>query len=632
MLADLPAGLTVAVLTPSQGTSAMVSVRLKAAPHEGIRGAVRVRVEAVAETAGSAALRLTLDLPRCHEPWWLVPGAFYGETRPADCDRRYPRVCDDRLDALTSPTWEVRADRTATPAVFALGSGGAALLGPETTPIGQASYGFGPADIGCRTWVTVPYREEPVRYDGSATAQPPVVTWYEFAVGEEVAFDLVVCPLADDRHAYAPVLAARRAELLPDNPVGGWMDPAEASELAAYGLLHWHYDPDPGVLLETVAFDRGIAGSSLDRQAMHVGWVSGIPWAYAMAVRALRVADQPLLDAACRVIDFVCSAISPSGTFYGVWYRNGGWKSSWTPVERGVHARTVGEAVLFLQRLVRAVPELAERHPTWHAAVESHLAAMTARQRDNGDLGALHDHDTGEVLRWSGAAGVVWLAVLAESGDPGRLDAATRAGGYYARYVETESLHGGTEDVDLAPTSEDGYLAVIGYLALWRATDEPRWLDLACRAADWMLTFRYSYNVTFDPLTTLGVYRFRSRGADQASPSNQHLHSYGLVCTAELYELSRATGDPSYAAAAEEQLACFRQFVARVDGDFNAHRGMVTERFYQTDCFEPKGMILTLSHSWCAGAILLGNEVALGNPKVSNLVPTRCHRRFSPLQ
>lgn len=126
-----------------------------------------------------------------------------------------------------------------------------------------------------------------------------------------------------------------------------------------------------------------------------------------------------------------------------------------------------------------------------------------------------------------------------------------------------------------------------------------------------MLTFRYSYNVDFDPRTLLGVYQFASRGADQASPSNQHLHAYGLICTRELRMLSAALGDPHYAERADETLACFRQFIARCDGDFNAYRGMVSERFYQTYCFQPKGMLLTLSHAWSVGVLLLACEQSL---------------------
>jgi hypothetical protein len=35
---------------------------------------------------------------------------------------------------------------------------------------------------------------------------------------------------------------------------------------------------------------------------------------------------------------------------------------------------------------------------------------------------------------------------------------------------------------------------------------------------------------------------------------------------------------------------------------------MITERYYQTECFQPKGMVLTLSHAWSAGVLLLACE------------------------
>jgi hypothetical protein len=156
----------------------------------------------------------------------------------------------------------------------------------------------------------------------------------------------------------------------------------------------------------------------------------------------------------------------------------------------------------------------------------------------------------------------------------------------------------------LTPTSEDGYNAVIAYVVLHRADGDPRWLDLARRAADWMLTFRYAYNVVFPPDTLLGRYDFRTRGGDMASPSSQHLHAYGLVCYPELLRLAGLIGDVWYADRARENLACFRQFVARRDGDFDARIGMVSERYYQTDWGGPKGGLLSLSHAWSIGVLL----------------------------
>jgi hypothetical protein len=191
-----------------------------------------------------------------------------------------------------------------------------------------------------------------------------------------------------------------------------------------------------------------------------------------------------------------------------------------------------------------------------------------------------------------------WIPALVAGG---HREEAARAGAYYRGF---EHWYGAPEDVDLAPTSEDGYAALMAFAAL----DD---VEGARRAADWLLTFRYSYDVDFHETTLLGRYGFRTRGADQASPANQHLHAFGLVCLPELCWLADVAGDLHYRERAAESLACFRQFIAREDGDFGAWKGMAAERYYQTDCFAAKGMLGTLSHAWSVGILLLGCEWAL---------------------
>lgn len=580
-------------------------------------------VTAVASREHVGNLRVSLDLEDAPDPWWLIPGAFYGENRPGENGRVFPRFergarTPEQHAAFTSDAWEFRSDRAATPAVLAWGGpdrpGAALAVDPETalglTGLGLAHHAPDTATLHA----TFPFREGPVSYFGDREPRPAEVTTHRFAPGERIELRVRVFELGADRHDYAPVLRALWAESAASAPLRPWVGVDEAAELAAEGLVRWHYDPDPGVLLETVGFDRELSGRDgqrVDRQAMHVGWVSGIPWATALLQHGARVGDAAASDAARRVIDFATAELSPSGTFWGVWYRGTGWTQSWTSIRGGLHARTLGEAALFLARALEVEPD----HPRWEQALRSNLDAIVTRQRADGNLGTVHDAESGEVRSWTGSAGLTWVAALvaARDRDERYLPAAVRAGEYYARFVAAEFLHGAPEDVDLAPTSEDGYLAVMSYLALHEATGEPRWLDLARRAADWMLTFRYSYDVSFDPRTILGVYDFGTRGADQASSSNQHLHAYGLICTRELRALSAALGDPYYATRADETLACFRQFVARFDGDFNAYRGMVSERFYQTACFQPKGMLLTLSHAWSVGVLLLACEQTLAD-------------------
>ena len=566
-----------------------------------------------------AAVRVTVRLDDADDPWWLIPGLFYGENRPAANDRLYPRFeagarSAEQHQAFVSDEWHFRSDRAATPVVFAWpapGAAGVALSADPMTPLGLTGIGFALRDGVAELSATFPAREFPVTYYGDGTARPAEVQRHLFEPGETVELPLRVHALGPDRHDYARVLRGLHEASVAASPLRPWVDVPTAAALSAEGLLRWHYDPDPGVLLETVGFDREVSGRdgrSVDRQAMHVGWVSGIPWAYAMLRHAQRTDAAALRDAASSVIDFCTADLAPSGTLWGVWYRDSGWTQSWTTRQRGLHSRTLGEATQFLVRALAL-----EERDRWREAARSNLDVVVGRQRDDGNLGSIHHAETGEVLSWDGTAGLAWVGALVEAADWDEryLPAAERAGRYYARFVHDEYLHGAPEDVDLAVTSEDGYVAVMAYLALHRATRDPEWLELARRAADFALTFRYTYDVEFAPTTMLGVYDFGTRGADQASASNQHLHAYGLVCTRELLELADATGDDHYRERALETLACFRQFVARFDGDFNAYRGMVTERYYQTECFQPKGMLLTLSHAWSAGVLLLGCEDAL---------------------
>jgi hypothetical protein len=603
------------------------SVRVQVSPASDTgRRDVRLEVRYDGPHDLAASIRFRAELPAPVAPWWLVPGAFYGENRPADSRRVFPRFAVDATDpeAMVSDHWEFRADRAATPAVFAWTSAqGIAVVASETTEVGLTGLGFGYSSGRATVHLRFPFAEAPITYYGSAEPRPAEAATHLWRPGESVRLDLAVYELGGDRHSYAAVLREEHERARTSAPLNPWVDIPVAADLAAEGLHRWHY-AEPGVLLETVGFDREVTGQDglpVDRQAMHVGWVSGTPWAYALLAHGRRLGADDEVEAATNVLDFICSELTPSGTFWATWYRTRGWYHSWSPIVHSLHSRTLGEATLFVIRALELGPDVREAHPGWSDALRSNLDAVVARQRADGNLGAAHHAITGEVLSWKGCAGLAWVNALAEAqrwdGPDGRyLDAARRAGEYYAAFVTDEFLNGAPEDVDLAPTSEDGYVAVMAYLALYRRTGERRWLDLARRAADWMLTFRYSYNVTFPPGTLLDVYGFASRGADNASPSNQHLHAYGLVCTAELAELSAACGDSYYLERAREALACFRQFIARFDGDFNAYRGMASERYYQTACFQPKGMLLTLSHAWSVGVLLLACEQALADPQL----------------
>jgi hypothetical protein len=541
----------------------------------------------VTVTAGedvAAGIRVELQLAPTDDPDWLVPGLFYGENRLQGSSVLYPRYTPGWVDVarMESDAWSFRADRCATPAVFARGG---SLVTSEQSPVGQAGVGFAVAGGRPLLRLHFPYREEPLRYDGSQTPVAPDVQTYRWRDGERVELTFSVHDDADPSR----VLRDLRAEH--DDP--SWVAVEEAAALTAHGLYRWHYRTDPPRLIETAGFDRE-AGN--DRDHMHVSWVSGVPYAYALLRHGLRVENANYVAAAEAVLDHVAANLTPGGTYWSQWTAASGWTTGWHPDRTRLHARTLADATLFMLRAA----DLRER-PAWKESARSNLDAVLRTQRDDGALPAAHRVESGDAVDWAGTAGMSWIPALVAAGEH---EAARRAGSYFAQF---EHWHGAPEDVDLAPTSEDGYAAVMAFVAL------EDW-ETAKRAADWMLTFRYTYDVAFAPHTLLAAYGFKTRGADQASPPNQHLHCFGLVCLPEMARLADATGDDSYLRTTRENLACFRQFIAREDGDFNAMRGMVPERFFQTDCFEAKGMLGPLSHAWCIGLLLDACETALEIP------------------
>jgi hypothetical protein len=585
-------------------------------------------VELVVEIQRSAGrpvergVRIRLELDTDSEaPTWLIPGLLYGENRPIGCRRRFPRYERGARDpeGMTCETWSFRADRSTTAAVFGWSAGRLAMIAvDETSSIGPAGIGFEGTAQRTSIWADFPYREQPIAYRGYDEPDHPDVLTHSWQPGASVRLNARLHIGDGDRHGYAPLLRMLHGRSA--RPVAPWVSVEEAAELSADGLLAWHYHPEHRALYETASFERELDGSAAgagDRPHMHTGWVSGAPWAAQLLAWGRRIGSATHAGAALDVLDFIAENLSASGTFWAEWTLERGWGTGWSP-KGTIHANTIGQATLFFLRALAAEDRHRVAHPAWEDAVRSNLDAICARQRQDGNLGTYHDAVTGSVTEWEGAGALPWIAALVDGaerfGEERYAAAAEHAGRYYRRFVDDELIYGAPEDVHLAPTSEDGYNAVIAFTALHRSTGDPAWLDVARRAADWTLTWRYSYDVAFEPETILGEYGFRTTGTDQASPANQHLHHFGLICGPELVELARLTGDDHYRLRAAEALGAWRQFVARRDGDFNAMRGMVSERFYQTDCFRAKGSLLPLSHAWTGGVLLFACLAALEDP------------------
>lgn len=570
-----------------------------------------------------AGVQVTLDLVGPGKPTWLIPGAFYKENRLPQNRRLYPRWDFEGGDPqqLVSDAWSFRADRSALPAVFAWNEQlCGALCTEEMSDLGLTGVGFIGNAGGTSIHLTFPYREEPIVFYQPGQASPPDCPLYRWAPGQTVTLRFKVYVAPGDLHAYDPFVRQMYDLHREQYPLNPWMSARRAAELTAWGLYRWHFDRDRQILLETHAFDREANGNvqyKMNRPNMHVAWVSGAPYAYGLLTFGHRHAVRDYVDSASVVLDFIASGVSPSGLFWGEWREGRGWSQGWTPQKYWLQARTLAEATLYFVRTLSFLREEGQPAPeAWTQAALSNLDYIVAHQREDGNFGSYYHAETGEVMEWEGAGGILWIAALCEAAGyfnrPEYLAAAQRAGQYYRRFVEDEFIYGAPEDVHLTPTSEDGYNAVVAYVLLYESDPAPQqWLELARRSADWTMTHRWSYNLAWPEHSILAQYNFCSRGADHASPSNMHLHNYGLFCLPEMLRLWRYTKDDYYLNRTRDNLACFTQFIARADGDFNAYKGMVTERYYNTNCFQPKGMLLTLSHAWSVGVILNAAQAAV---------------------
>ena len=121
-------------------------------------------------------------------------------------------------------------------------------------PLGQAGVGFAYRDGAPAIWLDFPYREEPLRYDGSETPAPPDVQTHRWRRASAWTLDV-----RRERRRLACARCAPRRRRSSTRGVG--VASRRRPTLAAYGLYRWHYKPDPARLIETAAFDRDAFGA-----------------------------------------------------------------------------------------------------------------------------------------------------------------------------------------------------------------------------------------------------------------------------------------------------------------------------------------------------------------------------------
>ncbi|TVR15518.1 MAG: hypothetical protein EA401_02645 [Planctomycetota bacterium] len=538
---------------------------------------------------------------------------------------------------------------------------------------GPAVWGESEPQVGCGiAWnaagggllrLNIPANERPVRHARNRhNAATDKRLW--LGPGQEVRLWVGLVDQPGDAHGYQQPLAALYTYLRPQHGPARSEPMPLLLDCAVHGLLAWHWVDDPGYWVYTTAYDRSAEfnannkGTTLGWHFESLGFVGGFPVAFGLLWAAGTGISEEGEDGravAERCLTRWCEeGQSEWGFFRGSYHpgpaqtANGAFAnpaptgaqnadgsgktpfygSCWQGDQRLVHARTTADASYYLARCLSLLDAEHPMREQWLQSLRRSCEAALSVQDDAGRFGQLYNLDQRSVAQHEGAGGLLWIPALDAAAplfdaDPAFQqhleEAMFRAAEGYAQDVEAEYICGAPEDVSLAPTSEDGYNAILAYAAIYRRSKEPRWLALWRRAADWTLTWRKLYNVRFPPRNLLGAGDFRTVGGDFASSNNNHLHVYGCNCLAELHRLSDLTGDDYYRQRADENLAFTSQLLSTVDGQWNGQRGMLSEQFYTNDWsiwgdWDPtaahvqKGTIMGFSHVWCINMVLLGLE------------------------
>ncbi|MCH8541163.1 MAG: hypothetical protein LAT58_10400 [Opitutales bacterium] len=620
---------------------------------------------------GTVALRWSFSAPTV--PWFLFPGFFYGQGKTDD-RLHYPALGSSDKSDWHSPRWQFALDRGAYPVLLCWQeeawqgldwSPHYSLTGGPSTP---RQWGDSEPQIGLGlAWekgegelsLHLPANEAPRRHARNRHDSPTEKV-LQLDPGQTLSFTVGQWAFPGDRHGYQKVLETVYHELNEHHPVAEPVEDETLAWAACAGLLNWHWQDDPGYMVYTTAYDRSTEfnannkGGTLGWHFESLGFVGGFPVIFGLQWHDRVYGDPKVREVVQRYRErflregqsewgfFRTSyhpgeAATPNGKFpnpAGVGYANQDptgktpfYGSCWQEKQSILHARTTADASFYLARSL-ALDE-PQPCPEGLAALRRSLEAALSLQDKEGRFGQLYDLEKRGVAQSEGAGGLLWITALHHAeplfreADPAWADqlvaAMDRAGEGYARDIEEEYICGAPEDVSLAPTSEDGYNAIMAYAALHRRFGRDKDQQRLQRAADWTLTWRKAMNVYFPPRSMLGSFGFRTRGGDFASSNNNHLHLYGLNCLSDLFYLSKLTGSAYYAERAWDNWCFSGQLLVTETGQWNGQIGMCSEQYYTNDwsiwgTWDPtaahvqKGTFMGMSHVWCVNMILLGLE------------------------
>ena len=282
-----------------------------------------------------------------------------------------------------------------------------------------------------------------------------------------------------------------------------------------FALSRWHED---GVSAGFKKFP--------DKDIYVLGWCgqAAAP-GYALQVLADRLGDPGALDKVQRSLDFLSTAEFYEGGFH-TWYHCD--TKTWDRHE----PLSQGQAMLHVADAVRVGWTSGRDTTRWEAFLRK-ACGFHAERILAADW---RPKSTDEAF---------FIAPLCAGADlfdaPRYREAAVKAGEVYAaRHLSMEEPYwGGTLDAS-CEDKEGAFAAFQGFLALYDATGEDRFLRWANHACDVALTYTVVWDIDLPP-GRLRDHAFKTRGWTAVSVQNMHVDVYGVLIAPWVYRLGQIT-------------------------------------------------------------------------------------------
>lgn len=287
-------------------------------------------------------------------------------------------------------------------------------------------------------------------------------------------------------------------------------------------------------------------------KAWQSGWFSGIMTAFAFK----KLGNSLSKERAEKTLDFIPTAVAPSNFFYSK-IKDGkiendrdsaACKKGYEKMQNAHLVRRSGEMLYFLLKHF----ELEKPNETLTSIAKNCADEFVKLFDKHGTFGQYVNVLTGEMMISLSACGAIVVGSLAKAyeyfNDKKYLQTAEKAGQYYYdNFVKKGYTNGGPSDVLCAPDSESSYGMLEGFVCLYQATKDKKWLNYAMDSAhlfsSWVMSYKYEW------VTECEFKKQNINTVGSIFASVQNKHSAPGICTSSgdaLYRLYKYTGNAEY--------------------------------------------------------------------------------------